>query len=164
MVNTKTPVSLLFGVSTKKESHFWQSLTIPATNHRCKQILHTDRSVCGFLLAHFLFSIWLPFNDFQKLWYRSCPSVFSDWDFRQYPATFLSLILKYVKPYKQQLTREKPTGSDEQGKKTSVQLSNINEAAGSWPRWEESQGHDTQLQSLIDQTNNVSTVKALCIG
>lgn len=117
MVNTKTPVSLLFGVTTKKESHFWQSLTIPATNHRCKEILHTDRRACGFLLAHFLFSIWLPFNDFQKLWHRSCPSVFSVWDFWQYPATFLSLILKYVKPYKQQLTREKPTGSDEQGKK-----------------------------------------------
>ena len=117
MVNTKTPVSLLFGVTAKKESHFWQSLTIPATNHRCKQILHTDRRACGFLLACFLFSIWLPFNDFQKLWHRSCPSVFSVWDFQQYPATFLSLILKYVKPYKQQLTREKPTGGDEQGKK-----------------------------------------------
>ena len=75
MVNKKTLVSLLFDVTTKKESHFWQSLTIPATNHRCKQILHTDRRACGFLLACFLFSIWLPFNDFQKLWHRSCPSV-----------------------------------------------------------------------------------------
>ena len=48
-------------------------------------------------------------------------------------------------------------------KKTSVQLSNINEAAGSWLRWKESQGHDTQLQSLIDQTDNVSTVPWLGI-
>lgn len=120
-------------MTPQKESHFQH--TIPATTRKCKQIVNTNRRACGFLLERFLFSIWLPFNDFQKLWHRSCPSVFC----LRFPAIschFLSLILKCVKPYKQQLMREKvhytPTGSDEQEKKSSVQLSNNIKADGSW--------------------------------
>lgn len=100
-------------------------------------------------------------------------SEFSVWDFRQYPATFRAWCLSVWNRTNNNWWRKKSITYQLElvcRKKISVKLSNINNIScnpdrTSWQqRWEDSQGHDTQLQPLIDQAINVSTVKALYLG